>query len=411
MTTSEPKPAENRHASWVELFFDLVCVAAMIQLTHALGHEPGWLDIGRFVVMYYAIWSLWTSFTLYGNIRGDKIQVRFMIYGMVTLGAMAASVPEADADRANTFATFYFVARIVTSKEWGKSGSVITAWPAAQLGFGAAPWIISLWVDTPWKFALWGLGAVLDIVFSIVTSRDPDRMVAGAERERERRRQRLDRLSDRRARQDPRRTRGDGRDPLGPKPTAVDLHDGHLAERTGLFMIIVLGEAVIQVVHAAGEENWDRWLGLAVLGGFGLVVCLWWLTFSFGVLAVPQSLHAEIPTPLALPSHFAMTASVVAMAAGTGTILLHPHETAPTAARWLLCAGVAVFFGNVVVSGLVLKAPWQWVCFAAVPAVLIAVALGGFGGPLPGWALSLGVLAAALWTVLLSRPRVVAGAA
>lgn len=388
MTTAEPTPVDNRHASWVELFFDLVCVAAMIQLTHALGHAPGWLDIGRFLVMYYAIWSLWTSFTLYGNIRGDKIQVRFMIYGMVTLGAMAASVPEIE--RADTFATFYFVARIVTSKEWGKSGSVITAWPAAQLGFGTLPWIVSLWVDTPWKFALWGLGALLDIGFSIVTSRRPDRMLAGAVRDQRRRRRRL---LGRRSRRD------------APTPTAVDVHDAHLAERTGLFMIIVLGEAVIQVVHAAGEENWDRWLGLAVLGAFGLVVCLWWLTFSFGVLAVPESLHARTPTPLALPSHFAMTASVVAMAAGTGTILLHPHDPAPTAARWLLCAGVAVFFGNVVVSGLVLKARWQWVCFAAAPAVLVPVALGVFAGRLPGWSLALGVFAAALWTVLLSRPR------
>jgi low temperature requirement protein LtrA len=63
----EPAPtttAAERHASWLELFFDLVVVVAVAQLAHQLEGEPDLRDAGLFVVLFYAVWSVWTSFTL-----------------------------------------------------------------------------------------------------------------------------------------------------------------------------------------------------------------------------------------------------------------------------------------------------------------------------------------------------------
>ena len=45
-------------------------------------------------------------------------------------------------------------------------------------------------------------------------------------------------------------------------------------------MTIVLGEAVAQVVNVAADADWSRTLWWDVLAGFGLLVCLWWLTLE-----------------------------------------------------------------------------------------------------------------------------------
>ncbi|MFD1051035.1 low temperature requirement protein A, partial [Kibdelosporangium lantanae] len=100
--------AVDRHASWLELFFDLVVVVAVNQLAHLLHgdahHGPGGLDIVTFVTLYLAIWLVWTSFTLYSNIMADRVRVRAMFIGMAGIAAMAAAVPHSMDGRANLFA-------------------------------------------------------------------------------------------------------------------------------------------------------------------------------------------------------------------------------------------------------------------------------------------------------------------
>jgi low temperature requirement protein LtrA len=71
----------ERHASWLELFFDLVVVVAVARLAHGL-HEPTWGAVALFVLFYYAVWSVWTSLTLHSNVRADKTRVRSMLIGM-----------------------------------------------------------------------------------------------------------------------------------------------------------------------------------------------------------------------------------------------------------------------------------------------------------------------------------------
>src|ERR1041384_1797741 len=71
---------------------------------------------------------------------------------------------------------------------------------------------------------------------------------------------------------------------LGAPKVAV-LDPAHLGERLGLFVIIVLGEAVMQVVIASSGLSWDWPLGLAAVAGFGLIVSLWWLTLQYGLSA------------------------------------------------------------------------------------------------------------------------------
>ncbi|MEU0566779.1 low temperature requirement protein A [Nonomuraea sp. NPDC005983] len=91
-------------------------------------------------------------------------------------------------------------------------------------------------------------------------------------------------------------------------PKAAVLDPAHLGERLGLFVIIVLGEAVMQVVLASSGRDWDWPLGL--------IVSLWWLTLRYGLSAVPEVHERGLRPRVALPAHFAMAAGITATVAG-----------------------------------------------------------------------------------------------
>src|SRR5262245_39589199 len=107
-----PGPAAaDRHASWLELFFDLVVVVAVNQLAHLLHteghHGPDARSIVTFFALYLAIWLVWTTFMLYSNVVADRVRVRSVFLGMAGIAVMAASVPHVASDRANLFAGAY----------------------------------------------------------------------------------------------------------------------------------------------------------------------------------------------------------------------------------------------------------------------------------------------------------------
>ncbi|HEV7709164.1 MAG TPA: low temperature requirement protein A, partial [Asanoa sp.] len=273
--TVAASPAAERHASWLELFFDLVVVVAVAQLAHQLEGSPGLRDVGLFVVLFYAIWSVWTSFTLYANVAATKTRTRAMLVAMFGIAVMAAAIPEAAGSRGEAFAIAYVCCRWLGIISWRRTGQLLFSWPAAQAGAGFAPWVASIWVQPPARYWLWTAGVVLDIVVSAFQgSRGP---------------QLLDRM----------RRSTSGRSPSRQlRPAQLD--PAHFGERLGLFVIIVLGEAVAQVVMSASDAEWHRSLFVAALAGFGLLICLWWLTLEYGAMAVPRYSEHQIEAWLAL---------------------------------------------------------------------------------------------------------------
>lgn len=382
----ESTAAEGRHASWLELFFDLVIVAAAAQLAHLL-HEPTLQRTFLFVVFYYCVWSVWTAFTLYANVEGDRTHRRTMLFAMFGIAVMAATVPRAAEGHSDPFVLAFVLCRVLAGRTWELSGKVMTSWISAQANYSFIPWVVSLWAEGRVKYALWAFAIALDIVLSAVRARDPQRLIAEQQRR-----------AERRAQDHPRSRRS----PAVSTPFSdarVDVP--HLAERLGLFVIIVLGEAVAQVVAAAGEEAASGRLWLAGLAGFGLLVCFWWLTLGYGVAIAP--VHASIPPKIALPAHYGMTAAIVAIAAGLGGLIEHADSSLPADLRWVLCGGAAAYFLTTAVVGLAADAPRLWLLGWALPAIVACVLLGVFGGLVPAWALAVGLLAVADWYILYPR--------
>ncbi len=92
-TTSDPK--EERHATWFELFFDLVFVAAVSQLGAALARDPSGAVFARFAALFVVIFWAWILYTLYAN-RFDTDDLIFRLGksgGMLAIAAIAVNLP------------------------------------------------------------------------------------------------------------------------------------------------------------------------------------------------------------------------------------------------------------------------------------------------------------------------------
>jgi low temperature requirement protein LtrA len=386
---------EERHATWLELFFDLVIVVAVAQLAALLHDGPGVREVFLFIVCYYAMWSVWTSFTLYANVSGDLTRIRSMLLAMFGIAIMAAAVPHVVRGEPAWFILAYVYCRLMGAGSWKRTSRVMTEWPGVQQAAGVIPWIASLGFEPPVRYYLWAAGIVLDVVVSLVRSRHPEELLAEEQREREnaqRKRDRRLRMLGRLHRPTP--------DASPPPLQAARPDRPHLGERLGLFVIIVLGEAVAQLIDAASDvEHWERGLMATLVAGFGLLVTLWWLTLRYGAGGAPTYGTRVSTLRLTMPAHYLMTGSIVLIAAGLGVLADHGGERVPQANRWVLCAGAALYFFTVSLLG-ARGGGRAWIAGWGVPAIVVSLLLGLFGAPLDGWALAAILFAVAGWHVI-----------
>jgi low temperature requirement protein LtrA len=230
------------------------------------------------------------------------------------------------------------------------------------------------------------------MIFSVARSRSPERMID----EMQRQARRLEEREARRARP------GRPAHSIG-RFTAAVLDPAHLGERLGLFVIIVLGEAVMQVVMASSGHPWVPSLGLAAVAGFGLIVSLWWLTLQYGLSTVPGAQERGLKAYVALPAHFAMTAGITATAAGLGVVATEPAAHLHGGVGWVLGGGLAVYFAASAALGVATRAERRWIWGWAVPSVLAPLAVAAVSGLMEAWIVVALLLVVALWRVAYRR--------
>jgi low temperature requirement protein LtrA len=382
-TADEPGDAVaefERHASWAELFFDLVAVAGVAALAHVLISELDATALGLYAVLFLAFWLSWTAFMLYGNVAAGQTHVVRLMVGMFGLGVMAASVPgvtnavleDGDGVRPLTvFALAYVATRIYGSKSW-RRGEVLLDFPVVQHTVGLVPWIASFWVDEPWKLLLWAVGVGLDLLLILVVSGD----------------EMLERVQ---ARFTARATTG-GRPPLGrphdgegPVIHGVSVDPAHLAERLGLFVIIVLGESVVQVVNAAAEADYDRGLLASGLASFVLLAGMFGLSVVYGYAGLPHLRAGSLPTRAALGLHCLVSGVIASVAVALTSVVEHGAEPLPDQGRWLLCGAVAAYFALGLVASLAshgfhLATATAWVITGIAVPLLLGLLAADVGG-------------------------------
>lgn len=377
---TESENVADRHASWLELFFDLVVVVAVGQLAHLLHgeghHGPDGLAISTFFALYLAIWLVWTTFTLYSNVVAEKVRQRSMFLGMAGIAAMAATVPHGVGDHSTVFAVAYLVTSAIGSTSFTRSGRILLSWSAATRNAGLTPWIAAFWVHDPWwRLGLWSLGLLLTVWASVLGGqRDGEDLIA-------RYNQRLERRSS--------LPHDRGRTPV--QLVEATVNPAHLGERLGLFVIIVLGEAMLQLIGAVAEiEDWSPghgrgWLLLfTVAAGFALLIVLWALNVRYGFAE-----ETTFPPALILPAHFIAIAAVTTVAVGLGSAVTDVTEHLPVPTAWLMCAGAAAYL--FVVTALSRRTRRWPVSAVAIALPLVAAALAPL---LPGVVVVVVLLAA-----------------
>jgi low temperature requirement protein LtrA len=382
--TVEQEPDST--VEWLELFFDLVVVVAIAVVTEGLHEDPTLEGVAIFALLYGSIWLSWVSVVLYADVAAERTRVPTVVWAMFLVAIMAATAPAHYEHRANLFAGAFLLVRVAVSQASLRTGRVLVSWPLLQFGGLAVPWIVAMWVPAPHKFVLWGLGLGLDLLFVLLRGEaDPDEMT-------ERLRRRLTRDGSRGA---PSRT---------PSLEVVDVNRGHLGERLGLLVIIVLGEAVSQLVIPAASTPWGAGYLRPLVAGFLILVGLWWLTFNFGFTAAPSAGLAAMRPRFALPLHLCATFGIVCVAAGLGQIATDPGERLGDLMRWLMCVGLTLYFLVTTVSGLAFGASRRWLLGWALPCTLLPLLLAGLARPFPlsNTHLAVGLLVCVGWMVVYS---------
>jgi low temperature requirement protein LtrA len=385
----------ERHASWAELFFDLVAVAGVAAMAHALGSELDAAALGLYALLFLAFWVTWTTFMLYSNVAAGQTRVIRLLIGMFGLGVMAASVPDVantvlgdgNSDRAlNVFAIAYIATRIYGAQSW-RRGDVLVDFPVVQYSGGLLPWFASIWVDEPWKLVLWAIGVGIDLLFILVLS--GHRILAKFQ----------EKIT---ARAEARRRRPGARPGRGePVIREVSVDPAHLSERLGLFVIIVLGESVVQVVDAASATQYSVGLLATGIASFVLLAGMFGLSVVFGYAGLPHLRPGRIPTRAALGLHCLVTGVVATVAVSLSSVVRHGSDPLSTSGRWLLCGAIAAYFALGVVTGVashssdLQRTTSRIITGVAVP-LLLGLLAAGVGGRTLVICLAL-VLLAHLW--------------
>jgi low temperature requirement protein LtrA len=307
------RPVEReQRVTPLELFFDLVVVFAITQVTELMSNDLTWRGVGHGMLVLAAIWWLWTGYAwLTNSLEPEQGIVRAgMFAAMTAMFLVALAVPRAFGDEGALFAVAYLVVRLINLALYGISARRDRHMSRALMRFATreavAPFLIlaAAFVDGPWREALWAIALVVvysDVVF------------------------------------------GRGRE--------SNISPSHFAERYGLIVIIALGESVISLGVGAAHAPLTAGIVSAAILGILVIAALWWAYFDVLAILAQRTLsgtngatQAQLARDLYRYLHLPMIAGIVLFALGLkGTIeqVDEPLSVVPAVA---LCGGLSLYF-------------------------------------------------------------------
>jgi low temperature requirement protein LtrA len=317
-------PAEpGKRVSWVELYLDLVFVLAVGQLGHVIVAHPSmhsvWIALGLFVTL----WWTWVGFAVLYNRQGvdDPRQRLLFLAGSVPTGVAAVALDPASTGDSTLFAISLAVIRLLIAGAHAASRgevNVLRQRIARACLISAALFAASTLVESPYRYLMWAVAIAIE---------------SGAMLSE-------DRAGSRRARAERDLTA------LRPADPAAALDPHHFAERFGLFVIILLGEVVVQAgqASAAGDINQTgEWA--ALVAAMLVAAALWRLYFdssadiNLKVLELSGG-STTIARAIFAVGHMLPAFALLLVAAGVG-LLLGPDS--PPIAYWLASIGTGIY--------------------------------------------------------------------
>lgn len=311
----------KRKVTWLELFFDLIFVAAVAQVGEPLRDDYSLAGVARFSMLFALIWWAWIGNSVFATRfdTDDALQRALTFVQMFAVAAMAANASAAlDSRDSAGFAAAYATVRFVLVVHYARARRIQSARGLATRylaghGIAAALWLGSALVPAPARFVVWAIALAIDLGtpwMAVTYSRH-----------------------------------------VPPDPA-------HLPERFGLFTLILLGESVIAVMHGMkSQEGWSIAPALTAILGMGIAFMVWSWYFDRDAAVAERHVHSHrdaVRFHIWSYAHLPFYLGIAVAAAGV-ELMVHlaadaaPHHGVGT----LLGAALAVTMVAMVVIGAV----------------------------------------------------------
>jgi low temperature requirement protein LtrA len=303
----------------VELFYDLVFVFAVTQVSHVLLEHLTWTGAAQSALLLLVAWWAWNYTTWVTNeldLESALVRLLVMALTLATL-LLAVSIPQAFGDRALLFAGSYvaiqvgrhaflaFAAADTGSPERERAARILTWFAAA-----GALWLGGAFVEGAARAVLWVGALTIDYAAPLFLYWIP------------------------------------GRPPASHRTWEVATD--HFAERFQLFVIIALGESIVLIGATTAELELTAGRVAAFALAFVAAGAMWWLYFNYVARIAQRRLElSDERTRLARDGytylHVVIVAGVIVGAVGSELAIAHPWDRLPGNELAAVVAGPALY--------------------------------------------------------------------
>jgi low temperature requirement protein LtrA len=316
----------GKRVSWVELYLDLIFVLAVGRLAHLIVAEPEAASVWKALGLFVTLWWTWIGFAvLYNRLGADAPAQRLLfLAGSVPMGVAAVALDPASEGDSTVFAVSMAVTRLVLAGAHGGGGGprdLLRARIARAYALSALLFLVSLALPGPWRYVLWAIAIAAESGALLEDDREASRHL----------RQRGGRTAE-------------ALQAMAPTRPGEALDPHHFAERFGLFLIILLGEVVVEAgagsVHVDTTGGWAALVASMILAG-----ALWWLYFDSAADINLRVLELSGGSPTIARTIFAVghmlpAFSLLMIAAGVGLML---EQDTPHIAYSLASLGLGIY--------------------------------------------------------------------
>jgi len=312
VTRPDGHPGQAERVSTLELFFDLVFVFTITQLTAVLSDDPTPRGLLRVVLMLGVILWMYSGYAWMTNaVATDRAARRLLLLaGMAGYLVLALAIPRAFSEGDVAFGVAYLVIVAIHTGLYSRTGEARTVRALlrlAPLNLASALLVLAAVIaDGAAAYLLWAAAFALEWVTPMLT-------------------------------------------PIG----GFRIAPAHFVERHGLVVIVALGESVVAIGIGAAHLPVDLALASVAVLGLLLAACLWWAYFGGddrraeqALAAVPDDRRGWVAVQAFGYCHLLMLLGIIALAAGLKDAIGHAFEPLDLAHALLLAGGVAAFLAG-----------------------------------------------------------------
>jgi low temperature requirement protein LtrA len=371
----------EQRATTLELFYDLVFVFAITQISHLLLHHLTWTGAGQSLLVLLVVWWAWNYTTWVTNeLDPESTVVRLVLIGLMLASLMmAVAIPKAFGSEGLLFVGAYVTIQIgrhlfltFGSAERGtierrRAGRILIWFAIASV-----LWIAGAIVTGEARTALWLAALVIDYAGPLAVFWIPGT------------------------------SRLDGE--------AWNVETAHFAERFQLFIIIALGESIVITGTTTSGLDLDGARVAAFAIAFLSTAAMWWLYFTYMARVAELRLElAEHRTTTARDGytylHVVMVAGIIVAAVGDELAIARPSAELPAGQLAAIVAGPAIYLLALALFRLRLAGSMSWKRLVGALACAVTAVIGAFASALLVSALVLVVLMAVIASEQLTATR------